>query len=87
MEQEARRQRRSHEPVERVDPFDLGDVSLLGVAQTAREAAGVRLEELRSRITELDAEVAGLLARREQLTRAAFELAGGTGGVRLRDAG
>jgi hypothetical protein len=62
-------------PVERVDPFDLGDEVTSGAAAPAVDIPQLQLAELRARIHELDAKVAGLLARREELTRAAFEVA------------
>jgi hypothetical protein len=59
-----------------VDPFDHPDAPVSGLVHSEADLARVRLGEIRSRITELDSQVAGLLARREQLTRAAFDLAG-----------
>jgi hypothetical protein len=65
-------------PVERVDPFDHPDQGTSRLTPSPIELALMQLGEIRSRIDELDAEVAGLLAQREALTRVAFELASGT---------
>jgi hypothetical protein len=61
--------------VERVDPFDHPHQATARLTPSPVERAQMQLGELRSRIDELDAEVAGLLAQREALTRVAFELA------------
>ena len=62
-------------PIERVDPFDHPEHPLSALVPSAAEVVAMRLGRLRSRITELDAEVAGLLAQRDALERAALELA------------
>jgi hypothetical protein len=63
--------------IERVDPYDHVAEPFAWTSRSSEKLLRSRLDELRARIAELDAQVAGLLQRRERLTRAAFEMAVG----------
>lgn len=66
--------------IERVDPYDHVEERAGWAPPSAEERVRARLDELRVRIAEVDAQVARLMARREELTRAAFDAATGLSG-------
>lgn len=59
--------------MERVDPYDHVEEPIAGLHVTPEELARARLSQLRTRIRRLDEQVVGLLVRRLELVRSAFD--------------